>query len=186
MKRWLGATLAVVLVLLGGWLYRWWHSPAESIVVSTGAQSSKVLSSENVLVPWETSQFTSRYPSNLRIITSNEVAQGITVGQYLLGSTDLRVSDQLAVTVGKLEDLNLAELPAVKFRATHPESYEQTTLSFTPPGGLAYSSVGAYEVAIFWQEDGRFAAVVASGSSVRQAELEQQLESVIKEWRWRQ
>ncbi|MCA9327578.1 hypothetical protein KDA14_03555 [Candidatus Saccharibacteria bacterium] len=138
-----------------------------------------------MLVPWETSAFTSRYPSNLRVITTNEVAQGITVGQYLLGSTNLRVTDQLAVTVGELGDINLADLPAVKFRATHPDAYEPTTRSFMPSGGVAFSRIDHYETAVFWQNGGRFAAVVVSGSSARQAELEQELASVIGEWQWR-
>lgn len=186
MKRWM-LLLFVVLFLSGSvWGYHWWHGPAQSATVTTSDQTEQgVLGSESKLLPWQTEYFATRYPSNLRVLTSNEIAQGLTLGQYLLGSTSLEQTDQLAVTVGNLQGLRLAELPAIKLRQQQTGTYQATTRSFTPSGGFVFSRSDTYETAVFWQEGGRYAAVVVSGSSVRQAELEQSLQAVITDWEWR-
>lgn len=186
MKRIIAACCGVAVLLGGIWLYVWWHGPAETKQFTAGDQTTQgVLGSETTLLPWRTAYFTTQYPSSLRIITSNEVAHGITTGQYVLGSVSLKQTDQLAVTVGALKDMTLSELPAVEMRRQHPEIYQPTDQPFIPEGGVAFSSKQDYEVAVFWQSGDRYAAVVASGSSARKAELDQALQAVAANWQWR-
>jgi len=184
-KRFIFLGIGVVMVGVSVWAYIWWHSPAETKKFTTKPTTEKVLGSEQTLNDWNTSYFSTRYPSDLRIITSNEVAHGITSGQYLLGSISLDRTDQLAVTVGSLGGLSFDELPAIKFRKQNPSTYQTLNPSFAPEGAAAFVSPDGYEKSIFWSMGGRYAAVVVSGSSARQESLQQQLEAVVKNWQWK-
>lgn len=188
MKRWTILSLFVLILGGGVWAYRWWHGPAESVVVSSTAQTQTgVLGSESKLLPWQTAYFATRYPEDLRVITTNEVAHGITTGQYLLGSVSLKQTDQLAVTIGGLGTMTLAELPAIKLRNLQAATYEPATRTFAPDGAVVFHKLdgGGYETSVFWQNDGQYVSVVVSGLPARQAELEQQLEAVVSNWQWR-
>jgi hypothetical protein len=185
MKRFIIVCSALVMVIAGAWSYIWWQSPAETKEFTSADQNTHgVLGSNMVLTPWRTLYFSTSHPDTLRVITSNEVAQGLTLGQYLLGSASLTNTDQLAVTVGNLDGLTLDELPAVKLRQQRSDIYRPATVSFALPGVLGFSAKNGYEMAIFWQHEAKYAAVVASGSSARQAELAQALESVVENWQW--
>lgn len=186
MKRWLAIGALVFIASVGLWTYHWWHSPAESLVVSGSSQTQGgVLGSESTLQTWQTEYFTTRYPTMLRVIMSNEIPQGRTDGQYLLGSSSFKFNDQLAVTVGNLSDLQLNELPALKLREQQTALYQQTARAYTPPHGFVFQKIDTYETAVFWQHGNQYAAVVVSGSAARRGELEQTLESVIVNWQWR-
>lgn len=183
MKRIVIAGLFVgVVVGLCAWGIVWWNSPANTQHYTSKSDTS-VLGNEVKLLSWRTRYFSTRYPSTLRTINSNEVARGNILGQYLLGSISLEQTDQLAVTIGKMGGLTLDEIPAVKLRAQQTDSYYPSNLSYAPRGSVVYSSSNSYETAVFWQYDAdKYAAIVVSGSSVRQAELETVLESILTNW----
>jgi hypothetical protein len=185
MKRFAPLAFVVLVGGLGVWVYIWWHSPAETKQFTAKTTTEEVLGSELTLNDWNTQYFATRYPNDLRIITSNEVAHGLTSGQYLLGSTSLSRTDQLAVTVGNLGGLALEELPAIKLRLQKTDVYQPVDVSFAPEGSLVFTSEDSYETAVFWRQDSRYVAVVVSGSAARQANLWQQLEAVVTNWQWR-
>lgn len=184
MKRLAVFICIVCLTLVGLWGYAWWHSPAETKNSSAFQTEKEVLGSDRTLTSWNAQSFTTRYPGDLRIITSNEIAHGITTGQYLLGSTTPNKTDQLAVTVGQMSNASLTELPAVKLRQQRSEVYQSLMLPFTPSGGEAFSTYEGYEIALFWKNGPNYAAVVVSGSSAREAELQEALEAVVTNWVW--
>jgi len=185
MKRFILVGGSILLIAAGVWTYMWWQSPAETKDFTAVDQKSQgVLGSNTVLTPWRTQYFTTSYPNNLRVITTNEVAHGLTEGQYLLGSASLSQTDQLAVTVGALDGLKFEELPAIKLRQQRTDIYQPVTVSYAPQGAVAFSTKNGYEMVVFWQQGGRYAAVVASGSSARQTELAGALESVVQNWQW--
>jgi len=174
-------------LLIGGsvWAYIWWHSPAETNQSTAKNATEEVLGTEVALTNWSTQYFTTRYPTDLRIITSNEVTHGLTSGQYLLGSTSPTHTDQLGVTVGNLDALTFEELPAIKLRLQKSDVYQPVKLSFAPQGAVAFTAQDAYEMSVFWHQDTRYAAVVVSGSSARQAQLQQALEAAVTNWQWK-
>lgn len=184
MKRIIVACCGILIALGCFWVYNWWSGPAET-QTSTAQSQYKVLGSDTTLLSWQTKYFTARYPSNLRVIVSNEVAHGTTSGQYLLGSSSMKETDQLAVTVGELRHTRLSELPAIKLRQQNASAYELEERSYVPAGSFVFGAQEEYETAVFWENDGRYAAVVVSGSSMRKAELEQALQAVVTEWSWR-
>jgi hypothetical protein len=185
MKRLVFIACGALLIIGTIWAYVWWHSPAETKHFTASTETRDVLGSESTLATWNTQYFTTRYPNDLRVITSNEVAHGPILGQYLLGSTVMNRTDQLAVTVGTLEGSTFDELPAVKLRHQRTDVYQPVRLSFVPLNGVAFRAVDGYELSIFWPQGTRYAAVVVSGSSAREAELEQALEAVVMDWQWR-
>ncbi len=186
MKKWLVGFSAVIVLGFGAWIYLWWNQSATTTIVTTDTQDSRgVLGSQEKLYNWKTEFFTTRVPTSLRVITSNEVAHGLTTGQYLLGATSLSRDDQLAVTVGNLDAMRLDELPAVKLRSLQANAYRVATRSFMPTGGIAFSKIDTYETAIYWAHDTNYAAVVVSGSSAHKADLESALEAAVTNWQWR-
>lgn len=185
MKRVVLVAAGAMLIIAGAWGYIWWHGPAETKEFTVNHQTTKdVLGSELTLISWHPQYFSTRYPSTLRILTSNEVAHGATLGQYVLSSVSLKQTDQLAVTVGVLDDMTLDDIPSVKFREQHADIYQQTDRSFIPAGGIVFSAKEGYETAAFWRHGNRYAAVVVSGSPLRKAELEEALEAVVTNWQW--
>lgn len=185
MKRLIIVGCTILAVFAGVWTYVWWQSPAETKdFTATDQKTQGVLGSDVVLTSWQTPYFSTSYPNNLRVITANEVAHGLTMGQYLLSSASLGQTDQLAVTVGTLDGLTFDELPAVKLRQQRTDIYQPITLSYVPEGALAFNANDGYEMSVFWRQGNIFAAVVVSGSSARQAELAQALQSVVENWQW--
>ena len=186
MKKWFAVASFAVVVGLGTWAYMWWHGATTTSVVTVGDQTQTVvLGGESKLLVWETAVFATRYPDILRVITTNEVPHGITTGQYLLGSMSLKQDDQLAVTVGQLGTMRFDELPAVKLRRLQADTYQSAERSFAPAGGLVFQKTDGYETSVFWTHGNTYAAVVASGSPARRAELENALQAVVANWQWR-
>ena len=185
MKRLLLFSFGGLLIGCAVWAYVWWHSPAETRQPTASSAMEEVLGTELALTNWNTHYFTTRYPSDLRIITSNEIPHGLTEGQYLLGSTFVNRTDQLAVTVGNLNGLVFDELPAIKLRRQKVDVYQPANIVFAPPRAVAFIAQDTYEIAVFWPQDTQYAAVVVSGSAARQTELQQELEAVVTNWRWR-
>ena len=176
-KRKITGVVLLVLFLSGGvWAYSWWHRSAETTVGQTGQSQTDVLGSQVSLRNWHTTFFETRYPQSLRVLQQNEIAQGMTTGQYVLSA--------VAATVGTIGNLQLADLPSVKFRQGSAD-YERVDRSFAPAGAVVFHKNSSYETAVFWQQGTQFAEVVVSGSSARQAELEEALQAIVTNWQWR-
>jgi hypothetical protein len=186
MKKGLLGILVAILLTSGVWIYQWWHQPASTASVSTSQQTqSDVLGSETKLQSWRTAYFMTSFPVSYRLLSSDEVSQGLTTGQYVLSSISFKQTDQVAVTVGRLGNLSLQELPVLKVRLLKSDLYQPVSPSYLPSGGLAFASANPYETSLFWRQGDQYAAVVISGSSSRQPELEQALETVVTNWQWR-
>lgn len=181
----IAAVLALLIVVLGGvWLCLWWQSPADGKVMLSPVSDGGVLGSESELVSLRTVYSKTRYPSTLRVLTSNDVARGSIAGQYVLGLASLKHTDQLAITVGRLDSMALTELPAVKLRRLQTDVYALTTKKYAPLGALIYAKIDGSETSVFWADGARYAEVVVSGSPARFDMLEADLEAVITNWRW--
>ncbi|MBC7582083.1 hypothetical protein H7097_04445 [Aeromicrobium sp.] len=172
----------VILTGVGFGLYSWWHSPATSSIDSGTQEVSNVLGSETSLKSWQTSYFVTSMPSSLRIKTSNDALES---GNYLLTSKTPRISDQIGVTVAKLGNNSLNELPAVKLRLNQPNIYAAVANTYAPAASYSFVNEATYETSVFWQEDGYYAAVVASGTSARRAELNVATRAIVSNWSWR-
>lgn len=185
MKRVVLAVIGLMVAVTGVWAYAWWHTPAETKDFTTTRQTDKeVLGSESTLKNWTTQYFMTRYPNDLRVIASNEVSRGIIDGQYLLASTALNRTDQLAVTVGTLDGLTFEELPAIKIRRQNTATYHSIQLPEITSTNVSFVAPDTYELSTFWHEGSRYASVVVSGSSARSADLKQALEVVVQNWQW--
>ncbi|QQS20050.1 hypothetical protein IPL85_01160 [Candidatus Saccharibacteria bacterium] len=186
MKKWLIGIAAAIVLGIGTGGFIWWNQSAVTTVVTTDQEESRaVLGSQEKLFTWKTEHFITRAPSSLRVVSSNEVAQGMTTGQYLLGSTLLRRDDQLGVTVGTLGTMQLEELSAIKLRRLQSDVYAVSTRPFAPASALVFTKADTYETAVYWAQGSNYAAVVVSGSSVHKADLESTLEAVVTNWQWK-
>lgn len=178
--------LAVALTVISGYgIYSWWHSDSSTNTVVYGAQpAGAVLGSSTSLVAWQTPYFATKIPTNIRHKSTTETPNNPIKASYLLTSTDPRNIDQLAVTIGSLNNYSINEISAVGLRLSQPSNYTVATRSYAPPGALVFTSTGNYETSIFWQHNDLYTAVVVSGSAADQANLEQQLTDVVSNWQW--
>lgn len=178
--------IAIVVPVAGGiWFYSWWSQPPSTNKVTVARRPQEdVLGSSTTIRTWSTLYFTSAYPSNFRIRNTNEVTQGNRLGQYMLSSTSIDKTDQLAVTVAIMPEDKLADLSDIKVRLLQPDMYIVTQKAYAPSGALVISRVDGTETAVFMKQGNRYASVVVSGSSTRQQILEQGLQTVVANWLW--
>jgi hypothetical protein len=185
-KKYIVLIISVIIVVSGCLALRhWWTGPATSTISSSGKSSeTDVLGSQSVLEPFETAYFTTRKPSTLTLRESSDNSKGAIQGRFLLKSKDARFSDQAGITIGNLDGA-LNELSAVKLRLSQPENYQPTSITSAPLGAIIFSSTREYETAVFWQKDGRYAAVAISGAPQREDELNNTLSIILSNWQWR-
>jgi hypothetical protein len=88
------------------------------------------------------------------------------------------------VTLASLGTNSLDEVSGVKLRLNNPTAYTQITRSFAPPGSYLFQGAGDYEMALFWQHNGTYSAVVVSGTSARSGELDAAMASIVGNWQW--
>jgi hypothetical protein len=179
-KIWLVIPLVLVIGASAG-AYAWWQSPATTDTDQGTQEVNSVLGSETAVKPWQTSYFSTSIPTTLRVKTSNDSA---TYGSYLLTSISTHYSDQIGVTVAELGGNSLDEIPAVRLRLDKPDVYAPGNLSYAPDGAYVFTDEDGYETSIFWQHGNQYAAVVASGTSARRAELGEALADVVSNWNW--
>lgn len=187
----MATTVGCLLALILG-VYRWSQLPAQA-VIETGKQTpaadtTAARDTEAAKPPaelWQTKHFTSRLPVGMRLIHLNEASTvAPVIASYNLASQIKTQSDQVSVSIGRPEG-SVNELAAVKLRASQPVTYEPYRPEGLPASARAFKRADMTEFSVFWQAEGRYAAVVASGSAVRRLEVERALQTIIAEWQWR-
>jgi hypothetical protein len=184
MKRYVLAMAGLLLLGAGVYGYHWIHSEASSSVSVRPLQPvSDVLGSETSLKPWQTASFTTQLPTWLRQVSATDSPSDPAAHSYVVnGGRDKDA--QIAVTIASLGNNSLNEIPAVRVRANHADEYQPTAIAAAPDGAVAYQHVGSFETAVFWQYQGRYIAVVASGSTSQQSDIQTALASVLTDWQW--
>lgn len=184
MKRYAIVVSLTLLLLAGLYGYHWVNSEATaSVAVQPSRPVSDVLGSATSLVEWQTDLFTTRIPDWLRQTSATESASDSATGSYVVsGGRDKDA--QIAVTIARLGNNTLSEVPAVHFRNLRPQEYRPGEMVAAPAGALAYYHIGSYERSVFWQYRGQFVAVVASGSNSERPDTQVALESLLNNWQW--
>jgi hypothetical protein len=120
----------------------------------------------------------------MQLKTSNENPHNPIRAGYLFTGTVHSPADQVAITVGTMGLNRLLEIPGVKQRLNDTATYQPTEVTNAPEGAMSFKRTSDYETAVFWQEGNLYVALVVSGSPLRQAELDQTLQSVLTNWSW--
>ncbi len=197
----LGATLLGVCYALFAWMQKpISYSPlglghASVASVANGPAKTSSLTSgqlEPAVIPdevWDTSYFMSKIPSSLRIQTSREDDSLPMMASYVLTPTAIRQPSQISVSVGTLNNTILSEVSAVKLRLSQASVYSRKAegVMYAPADALVFSRADSYETAIFWEHQGRYVAVVASGTATDQQRLDtdKSLAVIVKNWQWK-
>ncbi len=188
----LGVSLSVVTA--AAVLYYWSQQPVEGKVFTTISQptasvqpdrdeSMKLAPSEQTMPKaWQTKYFSSLRPAGLDVRSSQEDASG--AASYVLYGGAVGQASQLAVSLYQLAG-PLSEVAAIKLRQSQPETYKPLNLAYAQDSAIAFEREDDYELSLFWQHEGRYASVVASGSSQQRMELNQLMKTVVTNWRWR-
>ncbi len=185
-RRLIVASFIILVAIVGFNVIHWASSPSSTKQSSLGGkQDSGVLGSTSDLTPFTSPYFTTQIPSTMRLKTSNESSSNPVRAGYLFTSTVSSPADQIAITVGTMGLNRLSEISGVKQRLNNPSTYETTEVPNAPEGAMSFKRTSDYETAVFWQEDDLYVALVVSGSPLRQAELDQTVQSVLTNWSWR-
>lgn len=166
-------------------IYQWMQNPATNKGVSVIPEDQNVLSSNVSLLPFDTTFFFTNVPSYLQSKSITENPDAPTSGMYLFKHQQISLNDQLAINTGTLSGSTLNELSTIKVRQSEPSRYHQTSRPSAPEGAIVFERQDQYEVAVFWQHNGRYASVVVGGSNDRRADLESTLQTVLSDWQWR-
>lgn len=178
------AVSGVAVLGIFGAAYWWMQSPVTNKGVSVTPEPNNVLASQIELTALDTTYFSTKLPSYMVRKTTAENQSAPATGMYLFKHAQLNLSDQLGITTGPLTG-TLSELSGIKVRQSEPERYSQTTRDDMPPEAVVFQRQDQYETAVFWADNGKYASVVVGGSAARSADLQQMLNSVVKNWQWR-
>lgn len=172
--------VSVLLIGSGVFFLKWSNGPA-STTKSTSSDGD-VLSSQITLRSLETTYYKTQIPDTLQSKVNIENPRAPIMGNYLFKETNVSVSDQLAITVGKRGNETAPTLPAVQLRSSKPEEYRKATFNHMPDNAIGFESINGYEKAVYWVTNDTYNAVVVSGSPVRQSNLDQILNAVLANW----
>lgn len=171
---------AGLLVGAGIFFAQWSNSSVST--TKSDRNDSEVLSSQITLMPFSATYFSTLIPDTYIVKSQIENARIPIMGSYLFKDSNVTISDQLAVTIGKPGGESITGIAPVKLRASKPNEYTRATFPNMPNGAIAYQRINEYEKAVFWMKDSRYIAVVVSGSPQRLPQLDQTLQAVLANW----
>ncbi len=168
-------------------LSRWASRP---VIVGGPSTAVEGIQSSRSFESLSTDYYTTTIPDELAVKSQNNARHGNTLSQTFLVNEESNfnnpLTDQLAITVGNLPSEGVTGLTDVQFRSRNPEKYSQVSQSSFPEGSKVFvSTANGYEKSVFWPYDGRYAAVVVSGTSDRATEINKDLDIVMTSWKWK-
>ncbi len=188
-KRWVALTIIFIIGLGVFGVMQWASKPASTQRSSVGGPSDAgVLGSSSELKPFSSPYFNTQVPADMILKTSSENPRAAIRASYLFTNSKMSPGDQAAITVGTMGLNRLTEIPGVKQRLNDSAKYEAITIPNAPEGAMSFKKVNStegYETAVFWQENDLSVSLVVSGSTLRQSELDQTLQSILTNWSWR-
>lgn len=180
------SSLMISVIVIGFGIVHWAGRPSSTSQSNVGnQQDTGVLGSTSDLAPFSSPYFSTQIPGTMQLKTSNENPRNAIRASYLFTGTVHSPADQIAITVGTMGLNRLTEIPGVKQRLNEPATYQSTEVVNAPEGAVSFKRSEGYETAVFWQENDLYVSLVVSGSPLRQAELDQTLQSVLTNWSWR-
>lgn len=178
--------LGALLVIVGGVrLFQWTQSPVSSSG-STNSQQTDVQGKEVSFKIFQTDAFTTKVPDFMVTKTSTSTPTRPVEAQYLLTHQDPALSDQIGITIGRLNQEPLREISAVKLRLLKSDEYTPVEINTTQSDTVAFrhNDGRSVETAIYWQSNGKYIGVVGNSSSTRQQEMTNTLKAIINSWSW--
>jgi len=173
-----------ILVLAIGF-YRWTMQPSLATVSSNniGVLGDKTPATQQL----STVAFTADLTTDMTVRSqTSDTAKSIIV-QLLAHSSNLKYSDQLAITVGTIPAGGLSEVTDYKYRTSNPQLYKVTPRTDLAPAAVSFTRVnddGSHEQTIFWPDGQRYAAISVTGTFNRQTSLETMLYTLLQSWQW--
>jgi len=150
--------------------------------------NSDVLSASKSTTELQTNYYTTSYDSTLRIKTSteNDSDKGSIYSQLLLSSKNGSNDSQIAVTIAEKEN-TINDVSPAKFRLLEDNQYKLSSVSFAPADSLVFikSSDLSYEIAVIWQGNSYYSAVVGSGTSADKERIDELVADVVSNWQWK-
>lgn len=174
---------AVLFVGLFAFFFKWLNQPNSGNV--TFAPSNDVLSATKATVSLQGRLFSTNYDNSLRIKTSTEDESGPIYAQYMLGSKDEKNNAQIGITVADKES-SVDDTSPAKLRLLDDSGYVQSTVQFTPEESRVFirNSESGYEIAVIWQGEKYYSAVVGSGPAAERQQINEQVSDVVSNWTW--
>lgn len=180
-KKSIALTISPIIIICGvAYFAHWVNGPASTSVGTVS--SGDVLSTQITLKEFGSAYFTTLVPDTMQLKTKEENHRATTVGNYLLKNSNVKASDQLAITIGQPGQESLETISHVTIRKMNPEEYKRTTVPNMPSGAIAFQKQNTYEKSVFWIKDGYYIAVVVSGTPLRSNILDQTLQAVLVNW----
>lgn len=177
--------IAVVLVAAGLVSILSWMNQSNSGDIYS-SPNNDVLSASKTTTSLQSDLFSTYYDSSLRIKTSTNDGSGPIYTQILLASKDDEEDTQIGITVAA-SDGGVEEASPAKLRLLQSDQYQKMIIPFAPDGSLVFTknSDSNYEIAVIWQADEHYAAVVGSGTNADRLTIYEQVSDVVSNWQWR-
>lgn len=175
----------ICTALIGGFIF-WANQPVSDHPNQTSVQGTSI---EKAFKPISTDIFSTLVPDTLVVKDQTNDAHGSTLNQIFLtsnlGTPGNPITDQLAITVGKIPSDGLSGLSNIQFRLNHEGLYLPQEGALVGENSMTFiKTEQGYEKSVFWEENGFYAAVVVSGTVDRLNTLNEDLDKAIESWEW--
>lgn len=176
--------LIIGAIAVLGWQGLSWARGSASTTTSTSNPDALANQADQPAKIFEGVYFKGTLPANMVVKSHSKTQRGIALEQVLVASTNYRVTDQLAITIGKLPTEGLKELSDINYRQSNKQLYESLKLESAPIGAVAFSRKDGFEKSVFWPHGSTYASVVVSGEVNRQDILSAALWQTLGGWQW--
>lgn len=185
MRKLVYSSIISLFIISGILFVKWMQKPSTGTI--SNDYSKDVLSASKSTKVLITKQFSTKFDSTLEIKTENLSKEDSGYSQHLLSSKSPNDASQVAITVGRIET-SLSEISPIKFRDLETIAYSRTTIAFAPQQSIVFTrnDSNGYEIAVFWQNDNSYSAVVGSGVVANKQSINERVSDVVTNWQWLQ
>jgi hypothetical protein len=184
MSKYIKIVLGIlILILIATGLIVWLNRPVNTKITIKSSAGFKATVEEPTQI--DTAYFYTLLPPGFKIDSNKENERGsqlIQISSSLTNHND----GHLSITVGMLPVEGLRGLSDYSYRIKTPINYTNIQYAGLPQEATSFfSNKGDNEITVFWPHSAMYSMVSISGSTTQKNVINNGLQSVIDQWKWK-
>lgn len=162
------------------WIIQWGQKP----VIVTPISVAPTITPPTRPYTIDSEYFLVKLPATMQLKPLGQSLPAGVLDRYVATTTDARQRIQLAVTVRPYPINGWDDVSDLSIRQNNIAAYAKIQPDWQPTDSQVYVS-DQKEVALFWRDGTKYAAIVIDSSSVPAAELQIVMKEVVQSWSWK-
>ncbi len=182
MKKFIIIIFIIILALAGAGYFYWGNKSSVSTDINSGGD---VKGAQTELTDFKNDLFDTKLNSDFILKNQTSSANAATTRQFVFSNNNPYFNGQIAITIGIDKTHQIDDVSGVKLRQINSDDYTQTSQSgVLNTNNYVFNKLSSYEKSVFWVDNGYQVSVVASGGAENKSILEDNLEKILKNWKW--